>query len=52
MYLAKPCNGHTSGHTGIHTLGHMIRVCEGGGRGYKVLGMQLYIHRAMCMCVW
>ena len=32
-------------------------VCEGGerlGEGDKVVGMQLhvYIHRAMCMCVW
>ena len=27
-----PGNGHTSRHTGIHTLGHKIRVCEGGGR--------------------
>ena len=44
---------------GIHTLGHTIRVCEGGGvggrerEGDKVVGMQLhvYIRRAMCMCV-
>ena len=39
----------------IHTLGHTIRVCEGGerpGKGDKVVGMQLhvYVHRAMCMC--
>ena len=34
MYSAKPGNGHTLGRTGIHTLGHMIRVCEEvrGGR--------------------
>ena len=44
-----------AGHTGIHvhTLGHMIRVCEGEGPGGgdKVVGMQLYIGRAICMCV-
>ena len=52
----KPGNRHTSGYTGMHTLGHTIRVCEGGeaGEGDKVVGMQLrvYINRAMCMCVW
>ena len=53
-----PGNGYTLGYTGIHTLEHTIRVCEGGGGGGgggvgdKVVGMQLYIHKAMCMCVW
>ena len=37
------------GHTGIHTLGHTIRVCEGGGgerpgEGDKVVGMQLHAY--------
>ena len=29
-------------------------MCEGGGEGEgdKVVCMQLYIHRAMFMCVW
>ena len=43
-----PGNGHPLGHTGIHTFGHMIRVCKGGGGGGggregeedKVVGMQ------------
>ena len=38
----------------IRMLGHMIKVCKGGGEGEgdKVVCIQLYVHRAMCMCVW
>ena len=40
----------------MHTLGHTIRVCEGGeGEGDKVVGMQLhiytYIEPCACVCV-
>ena len=38
MYSAKPGNGHTSGHTGIHTLGG-----EAGG------GRQSCRHAATCI---
>ena len=35
-------------------LGHTIRVCEGGGGGEKVVGIQLhtgiYIHVCACVC--
>ena len=34
----------------VHTLGLPIRVCGGGGGGGG--GGGVYIHRAMCMCVW
>ena len=31
----------------MHTLGHTIRVCEGGeGEGDKVVGMQLHVSKA------
>ena len=38
----------------IRMLGHTIKVCKGGGEGEgdKVVCIQLYVHRAMCMCVW
>ena len=29
----QPGNGHTLEHTGIHMLGHTIKVYEGGGGG-------------------
>ena len=48
-----PGNGHTLGALACISWGIRLECARGGeGQGDKVVGMQLYIHRAVCICVW
>ena len=46
-------NRHTLGHTGIHTLGHRIRVCEvgEGGGGTSHITYTCIANHMLCVCM-
>ena len=41
-------NRHTLGHTGIHTLGHRIRVCEVGEGGEAQVTLHIHVLPIIC----